>query len=49
MWTQKEEQTLVQCLKDINNPTWKAEAGTCRPGYIAQLEKEMANKLPERT
>ncbi|KAA0046234.1 retrotransposon protein [Cucumis melo var. makuwa] len=46
VWT-KEEGTLVECLMElVSMEGWKSDNGTFRPGYLAQLVRMMAEKLP---
>ncbi|KAA0062209.1 retrotransposon protein [Cucumis melo var. makuwa] len=47
VWTKEEEGTLVECLmKLVSMGGWKSDNGTFRPGYLAQLVRMMAEKLP---
>ncbi|KAL4010346.1 hypothetical protein IC575_030197 [Cucumis melo] len=47
VWTREEEGTLVECLmKLVSMGGWKSDNGTFRPGYLAQLVRMMAEKLP---
>ncbi|KAA0033732.1 retrotransposon protein [Cucumis melo var. makuwa] len=47
VWTSEEEGTLVECLVElVSNGGWKSNNGTFRLGYLAQLVRTMANKLP---
>ncbi|KAA0062976.1 retrotransposon protein [Cucumis melo var. makuwa] len=45
--TKEEEGTLVECLMElVSMGGWKSDNGTFRPGYLAQLVRMMAEKLP---
>ncbi|KAL0537447.1 hypothetical protein IC582_026425 [Cucumis melo] len=47
VWTKEEEGTLVECLMElVSMGGWKSDNGTFRPGYLAQLVRMMAEKLP---
>ncbi|KAL0560212.1 hypothetical protein IC582_000612 [Cucumis melo] len=47
VWTREEEGTLVECLMElVSMGGWKSDNGTFRPGYLAQLVRMMAEKLP---
>ncbi|KAL0544100.1 hypothetical protein IC582_019211 [Cucumis melo] len=47
VWTKEEEGTLVECLMElVSMEGWKSDNGTFRPGYLAQLVRMMAEKLP---
>ncbi|KAA0047431.1 retrotransposon protein [Cucumis melo var. makuwa] len=47
VWTKKEEGTLVECLMElVSIGGWKSNNGTFRPGYLTQLVRMMAEKLP---
>ena len=47
IWTKEEEDTLVKCLVElVSTRGWKFDNGTLRPGYLAQLVRMMAEKIP---
>ncbi|KAA0059630.1 retrotransposon protein [Cucumis melo var. makuwa] len=47
VWTKEEEGTLVEHLMElVSMGGWKSDNGTFRPGYLAQLVRMMAEKLP---
>ncbi|KAA0043399.1 retrotransposon protein [Cucumis melo var. makuwa] len=47
VWTKEEEGTLVECLMELVSVRgWKSDNGTFCPGYLAQLVRMMAEKLP---
>ncbi|KAA0049675.1 retrotransposon protein [Cucumis melo var. makuwa] len=47
VWTKEEEGTFVECLMElVSIGGWKSDNGTFRPGYLAQLVRMMAEKLP---
>ncbi|XP_031739738.1 uncharacterized protein LOC116403265 [Cucumis sativus] len=47
VWTKEEEATLVECMVElVSAGGWKSNNGTFRPGYLAQLLRIMAAKLP---
>ncbi|KAA0035275.1 retrotransposon protein [Cucumis melo var. makuwa] len=47
VWTKEEERTLVECLMElVSMGGWKSDNGTFRLGYLAQLVRMMAKKLP---
>ncbi|KAA0056560.1 retrotransposon protein [Cucumis melo var. makuwa] len=47
VWTREEEGTLVECLMELMSMGgWKSDNGTFRSGYLAQLVRMMAEKLP---
>ncbi|KAA0040600.1 retrotransposon protein [Cucumis melo var. makuwa] len=47
VWTKEEEGTLVKCLMElVSMGGWKSNNGTFCPGYLAQLVRMMAEKLP---
>ncbi|KAL0546162.1 hypothetical protein IC582_016068 [Cucumis melo] len=48
VWTKEEEGTLVECLMElVSMGGWKSDNCTFRPGYLTQLVRMMAEKLPE--
>ncbi|KAA0053970.1 retrotransposon protein [Cucumis melo var. makuwa] len=47
VWTKEEEGTLVECLMElVSMGGWKSDNGTFCLGYLAQLVRMMAEKLP---
>ena len=47
VWTEEEEATLVECMVElVSIGGWKSDNGTFRPGYLPQLLRMMAAKLP---
>ncbi|KAA0054852.1 retrotransposon protein [Cucumis melo var. makuwa] len=47
VWTKEKEGTLVECLMElVSIGGWKSDNGTFRLGYLAQLVRMMAEKLP---
>ncbi|KAA0043337.1 retrotransposon protein [Cucumis melo var. makuwa] len=47
VWMKEEEGTLVECFMElVSMGGWKSDNGTFRPGYLAQLVRMMAEKLP---
>ncbi|KAA0053511.1 retrotransposon protein [Cucumis melo var. makuwa] len=47
VWTREEEGTLMECLMElVSMGGWKSDNGTFRLGYLAQLVRMMAEKLP---
>ncbi|KAL4029979.1 hypothetical protein IC575_008207 [Cucumis melo] len=46
-WTKEEEAGLVECLVElVNAGGWRSDNGTFRPGYLNQLARMMAFKIP---
>ncbi|KAL4010676.1 hypothetical protein IC575_027687 [Cucumis melo] len=46
-WTKEEEAGLVECLVElVNVGGWRFDNGTFRPGYLNQLARMMAFKIP---
>ncbi|TYK19767.1 retrotransposon protein [Cucumis melo var. makuwa] len=46
IWTNKEEAKLVECLvKLVSSNGWRSDNGTFRLGYLAQVQRMMAEKL----
>ncbi|XP_073015632.1 uncharacterized protein [Primulina eburnea] len=45
VWTQKEDEYLLQALKELVNAGWKSENGF-RCGYLTVLEKSIAQAFP---
>ncbi|KAA0047509.1 retrotransposon protein [Cucumis melo var. makuwa] len=46
-WTKEEEVGLVECLVElVNAGGWRSDNGTFRPGYLNQLARMMAFKIP---
>ncbi|XP_075498302.1 uncharacterized protein LOC142536823 [Primulina tabacum] len=45
VWTQKEDEFLIQALKELVNTGWKSENGF-RCGYLTVLEKSIAQAFP---
>ncbi|KAA0065892.1 retrotransposon protein [Cucumis melo var. makuwa] len=46
-WTKEEEAGLVVCLVElVNAGGWRSDNGTFRPGYLNQLARMMAFKIP---
>ena len=46
-WNAEEDATLIGCLLDLkNDPMWRGEGGNFKVGFLPQLEKMMANKIP---
>ncbi|TYJ96264.1 retrotransposon protein [Cucumis melo var. makuwa] len=49
VWTEEEEGTLVECLMElVSMGGWKSDNGTFWLGYLTQLVRMMAEKLPGR-
>ncbi|KAA0067707.1 retrotransposon protein [Cucumis melo var. makuwa] len=47
-WTKEEEAELAECLVElVSTGGWRSNNGTFRPGYLAQLQRMMAKKLPD--
>ncbi|KAA0058991.1 retrotransposon protein [Cucumis melo var. makuwa] len=47
VWTKEEDDTLMECLMElVSMGGWKSNNGTFRLGYLAQLVRMMAEKLP---
>ncbi|TYK11986.1 retrotransposon protein [Cucumis melo var. makuwa] len=47
VWMKEEEGILVECLMElVSMRGWKSDNGTFCPGYLAQLVRMMAEKLP---
>ncbi|KAA0041791.1 retrotransposon protein [Cucumis melo var. makuwa] len=46
-WTKEEEADLVECLVELVNASgWRSDNGTFLPGYLNQLARMMAFKIP---
>ncbi|KAL0559592.1 hypothetical protein IC582_004207 [Cucumis melo] len=47
-WTKEEETDLVECLVElVNSGGWRSDNGTFRLGYLNQLARMMAFKIPD--
>ncbi|OMO99551.1 hypothetical protein COLO4_13231 [Corchorus olitorius] len=47
VWTPRKDVVLVNYLLEISNDTtWRADNGTFRTGYLAELEKRMHERIP---
>ena len=46
-WTVEEDAILIDCCMDlVNHGGWSKDNGTFKSGYLTQLEKSMAEKIP---
>ena len=46
-WNAKQDAILIGCLLDLkNDPMWRGEGGNFKVGFLSQLKKMMANKIP---
>uniref|UniRef100_A0A9I9D555 Myb/SANT-like domain-containing protein n=1 Tax=Cucumis melo TaxID=3656 RepID=A0A9I9D555_CUCME len=46
LWAKEEESTLVEWLVElVSTSGWKSDNGTFRPGYLAHLQRMMAEKV----
>ncbi|KAA0042271.1 retrotransposon protein [Cucumis melo var. makuwa] len=46
-WTKEEEAGLIECLVElVNVGGWRSDNGTFHPGYLNQLARMMAFKIP---